>query len=135
MCGILAIFGDINIIGLKSVMRAYNVLKSRGPDRGVVYIKDNDILAFRRLCIMDKSEIGDQPFISGKISVMCNGEIYNHKELEKEYDLKCISGSDCECILLLYKKLGFEKTVSLLDGVYAIVIKDGDTVYYARPRS
>ena len=66
--------------------------------------------------------------------MMCNGEIYNHLELEKEYELKCNSKSDCEVILRLYEKIGFEETIKKLYGVFAIVLVDGDKVYMARDR-
>jgi asparagine synthase (glutamine-hydrolysing) len=65
---------------------------------------------------------------------MCNGEIYNHLDLKKEFDLKCSSNSDCEVILRLYEKIGFQETVKRLYGVFAIVLVDGDKIYMARDR-
>jgi uncharacterized protein (TIGR02231 family) len=57
---------------------------------------------------MDTSSNGNQPFYyndtNDEILVMCNGEIYNHNELIKEYDLHPHSHSDCEVIMELYKK-------------------------------
>lgn len=54
----------------------------------------------------------------------CNGEIYNYKELIKEHDLKPKTHSDCEVILLLYVKYGFEKMINLINGEFAINVID-----------
>lgn len=148
MCGILAIFNksktkhDMNDIGYTidkvmencKMLKGFDVLKKRGPDTSTIIRKNNIILGFTRLAIVDTSITGNQPFIEGDISMMCNGEIYNHKDLEEKYDLKCKSKSDCECILHLYKKIGFEKTVRELDGVFAIVLVDGNQLFMARDR-
>jgi asparagine synthase (glutamine-hydrolysing) len=134
MCGILAVFCSSTPKQLKEIILGGKQLESRGPDRCSSIIKSDGIYIFRRLCIVDTSTRGDQPMVSGKITMMCNGEIYNHKELEEEYELKCESKSDCEVILRLYEKIGFVETVKRLDGVFAIVLVDGDKVYLARDR-
>lgn len=54
----------------------------------------------------------------------CNGEIYNYKELIKEHDLPVKTHSDCEVILWLYVKYGFEKMINLLNGEFAIDLID-----------
>ena len=77
---------------------------------------------------MDTSSIGNQPFTytsnsTYEIHVVCNGEIYNYKELIKEHNLKPKSHSDCEVIIELYKKYrDVDKIVSLLNGEFAFVI-------------
>jgi asparagine synthase (glutamine-hydrolysing) len=65
---------------------------------------------------------------------MCNGEIYNWKELESYADVQCNSGSDCEIIIHLYKKYGIKQTLQMIDGVFAFVLWDKTTndVYAAR---
>ena len=68
-----------------------------------------------------------QPFISDGLYLICNGEIYNHKELYKLFlssscELK--SNSDCEVIIYLYKLFGIERTCQLLDGVFSFVLYD-----------
>ena len=35
-------------------------------------------------------------------SLVVNGELYNHKEIEHKYQLACSTESDCECILRLW---------------------------------
>lgn len=55
---------------------------------------------------------------------ICNGELYNWKELAKEYDFEHLltSSSDSEILPHLIHKLGLEKTCSLLDGVFAFCV-------------
>ena len=68
------------------------------------------------------------------IIFICNGEIYNHKFLKEKYNIKTNSDSDCEVILYLYQKLGFEKTCNDLDGVFSLIIYDTNTnkIYVGR---
>jgi asparagine synthase (glutamine-hydrolysing) len=117
---------------LKKIIEGGKTLSKRGPDDSVSILKSNGIYMFHRLSINDTSKDGSQPMTSGNVLMMCNGEIYNHKELEQEYELKCTSKSDCEVILRLYEKIGFVDTVKKLHGVYAIVLVDGSDVYLAR---
>lgn len=85
-------------------------------------------LCFHRLSIHDLSHHGDQPFVHHfkgmKVTVMCNGEIYNWKELIDRFDIRMSSHSDCEVIGHLFQKCNFdiEKTVSLLHGEFALVL-------------
>lgn len=134
MCGILAVLCNSLPNQLQKILAAGKYLSTRGPDSSMSIVKANGIYLFYRLSINDTSSDGNQPMVSGNILMMCNGEIYNHLELEKEYDLKCTSKSDCEVILRLYEKIGFEETVKKLYGVFAIVLVEGDKVYLARDR-
>ena len=67
-------------------------------------------------------ESGNQPSRVNNIALVCNGEIYNYKELIETHHLNVVSGSDCEVIIHLYLKYGIEKTLTLLDGVFAFVL-------------
>ena len=138
MCGIIATFNDeiVDIETFNEIYKSYIFLSSRGPDSGNLIIKDKSIIGFRRLAINDLSESGNQPIISDNLqtSLVCNGEIYNHKQLQEEYKITCKSSSDCEVISHLYNKLGFFETIKLLDGDFAIIISDGDMVHFARDR-
>jgi asparagine synthase (glutamine-hydrolysing) len=101
----------------------------------------NGIIGFNRLSILDLSMNGHQPFISpdNKVLLMLNGEIYNafeiKPELEKDgYHFK--SATDTEVVMALYLKVGFEKMISQLNGMFAIVIIDlkAGIIYIARDR-
>lgn len=137
MCGILAVFCDKlpqNTRNLQKILNAAKILKKRGPDRCSSYIGNDGIYIFHRLCINDTVN-GDQPMYwyedDRKIVMMCNGEIYNHEELCKKYEIKCESKSDCEIIMHLYRKIGFVEMYKELDGYFSIVIVEGDEMYFA----
>ena len=86
MCGILTILtkNQENNETLDKINRGFEVLKQRGPDKHNFKISHSYIYGFTRLSINDKTDKGNQPFIIDNILMFCNGEIYNHKELEKE---------------------------------------------------
>ena len=116
-------------------MKKFTNFQNRGPDNSIFKnINKNVILGFHRLAIMDTSEKGDQPFNNDGLYLVCNGEIYNHKQLIKDNNFKMKSSSDCEVILHMFKKYGINKTVSSLDGVFAFVLYDSknDIFYIVR---
>ena len=86
-------------------------------------------MAFDRLAINDLSDEGMQPFRSddGLRALVCNGEIYNHEDLEEKP-----SKSDCACLLPLVERVGIMSAASLLDGEFAMCYTDGSRVLAAR---
>lgn len=107
-------------------------IQHRGPDNST-FIKishslGNLYFGFHRLKINDQSLEGDQPFVyenNGRtIYTICNGEIYNHRELREKYNFVTRSRSDCEIIPHLYKKLGIVETAKKLVGEFSIVLVD-----------
>lgn len=114
-------------------MKALETLRRRGPDN-MLYRQVSKLVwfGFTRLAINDLSESGDQPMFYNHVWMICNGEIYNCKELAQLYDIKCRGRSDCEIILHLYSKFGFDECVKMLKGVFALVLYDAATnVVYA----
>jgi len=103
-------------------------LEARGPEgTRIVHMADNVTFGFTRLAINGLTDAGMQPYVRGSISWVCNGEIYNSKELEKSLGMEN-TGSDCECIGELYLRhrndlLAFARA---LDGVFAIALYDAD---------
>lgn len=93
-------------------------------------------MSFHRLPIMDTSIMGRQPFkmnTGGRsIYMMCNGEIFNHKELEKEFvkkhsRTKFYSKSDCEILLYMYASYGFKKTMEMVkSNEFAMIVYEVD---------
>ncbi len=131
-----------SIMGLSSYPADYEEFEkalakteSRGPDDNKVMKAGNGLLAFQRLAIMDLNPTGMQPFELGENKIVCNGEIYGFrkikKELEKEYTFR--SDSDCEILLPLYEKYGFDMFATL-DAEYALVIYDGKKKYLIAAR-
>ncbi len=107
--------------------------KSRGPDQKKVVEGDNYIATFYRLAIMGV-DTGVQPFDYDDMLLMCNGEIYNYKELIDLYNLDCNTDSDCECIMWLYRKIGLRNMIDKLDGEFAFILYDkrNGMIYFAR---
>lgn len=121
MCGIYSYFGE-KTLDVENKGN-YEKIKLRGPDETVMHKLDDGICVFHRLAINDIGD-GQQPFVFGNYTLLCNGEIYNHKELSKQYNITTKSKSDCEIIIHLYELLGIEHTVRLLDGEFAFILID-----------
>lgn len=140
MCGIFYLFDNSNLNMV--VQMSLNQIKHRGPDTTTVITRESgtctgtstcEIMAFHRLAINGSSGLANQPMtLDGETYLLCNGEIYNHEALQQKYGVQCTTGSDCEIILHLFKKIGFHQTVKELDGEFAIVLVTPDYVYAAR---
>ena len=147
MCGFVGAF-DLNSgskpinEGLKEelrnqVLEMSKKIRHRGPDWSGVYTGDNAILSHERLSIVDPLS-GKQPLVSddGKIILAANGEIYNHKEIRKEFEGKYNfqTGSDCEAIIPLYKKFresgDFTLMIEKLSGIFAFALYDSENDVY-----
>jgi len=115
MCGILALFGE-------EVDVSSHLLSHRGPDDYRSTTLGKCRMDFYRLAINDLTDAGMQPFRDGNEMLICNGEIYNHKEFRKGNE---ISTSDCEVLLPLIQDCGMMKTLELINGDFAFVYTDG----------
>ena len=105
----------------------------RGPDQGGAFVEEDGSVALghRRLSIVDLSANGAQPMTShsGRLVMVFNGEIYNHKELRKkllkEKKVSEFRGtSDTEVLLELFEHLGVREGISLCKGMFAIALYD-----------
>lgn len=144
MCGIfLYITKDGYKIKRSLIHKSFLKIQSRGPDNSELINYHNLYFGFHRLSIMDVSSLGNQPFYLKNIILICNGEIFNHKKIIKEYNIKTNSNSDCEVILHLYvilkEKYDNEEDIiynlcNILDGEYSFTLYDItiDKVYIAR---
>ena len=140
MCGI---FGFVeNKEGINYPKERLNNAFMKGQFRGPEYSAlkcvstkmKNVNLGFHRLAINGLDAISHQPIVHEGISVLCNGEIYNYKKLYEKIGVTPTTNSDCEVIIHLYRKYGFETMLHLIDGVYAIILLDENTgeLYVAR---
>ena len=114
MCGIFAYLG--NTIDADALTNECMKTKNRGPDDNVIKtIHPNLTFGFHRLAIMDTSYKGNQPLYhpTKPYTLICNGEIYNHKELIEKNKFVTYSNSDCEVILYLYEKYGIDETLKM----------------------
>ena len=99
--------------------------KGRGPESSkLIRMGMRVIMGFHRLAINGLNPESDQPISMDDIHLICNGEIYNYKELYELTGLEPTTQSDCEVIIHLYKKYGMEHTLRLLDGVFSFVLLD-----------
>ena len=99
--------------------------KGRGPEHSAIhYSGSKAIFGFHRLAINGLNTNSNQPIEHENIMLICNGEIYNYKELYKELEIEPKTDSDCEVIIHLYKRFGIEHTLQLLDGVFAFILLD-----------
>ncbi len=130
MCGIYFCLGECKEPPTKHVC-----LSTRGPDLVETKTTNEYFAAFHRLAIVGVAD-GMQPFIDGDLTLLCNGEIYNHLALKAEYQLLMKTHSDCECILHLYRKIGIEGLLQVLDGEFAFVLYDAEkkVLHFARDR-
>lgn len=142
MCGFVGCF-DLNsgsqpiAEGLKeqlrnSVLDMSKKIRHRGPDWSGIYTGDNAIISHERLSIVDPFS-GKQPLVSddGTIILAANGEIYNHKEIRKEFEGKYNfkTQSDCEVIIPLYKAYG-KDFIEKLSGIFAFALYDSKNDVY-----
>ena len=128
MCGIFAILNnEPEIVNNDFVKRQFMKSASRGPDNSVYKRVINQThFGFHRLAINGLNIESNQPICIDNIVLICNGEIYNYKELYELIDVIPKTESDCEIIIHLYKKFGIEYTLQLLDGVFAFIMCDYD---------
>ena len=125
MCGIFTLLNNNNRFTGEHVREAFMVGKNRGPENFHISSFDEKlILGFHRLAINGLGNESMQPITIGPYTLICNGEIYNYKELFKSLDIEPKTESDCEIIIHLYLKYGIEYTLTLLDGVFAFVLFD-----------
>ena len=133
MCGIFSILN--NHYDTSIVKDNFNKGKNRGPEDSKFIKVNNVFLGFHRLAINGYNDINsNQPFNINNIHLICNGEIYNWKELYNIVNVKSHSKSDCEIIIHLYKKYGIKQTLQMLDGVFAFLLYDANVnkIYIAR---
>ncbi|CAG9562701.1 unnamed protein product [Danaus chrysippus] len=138
MCGIWATFGINGVANFKCVECLFKIVH-RGPDAWRIEQdarEPNIILGFQRLAIVD-GLYGMQPMRLHqypRISLICNGEIYNYRRLKEEHNFSYETNCDVEAIIHLYQQFGIAQAVKSLDGVFAFCLVDGEKrkVYIAR---
>lgn len=130
MCGILGIFnsGLSNKKLREKILQYSRLLRHRGPDWSGVKIVNNQAISHERLSIIDPIS-GKQPLMDdkNKIILSVNGEIYNYKELKKEFEsYEFKTKSDCEVIIPLYLRYRSnpEVFINLLSGMFSFILYD-----------
>lgn len=130
MCGIA---GSVNF--KLNIPRLTRDLWHRGPDAQATFAEDNVQLHHHRLAILDIGG-GAQPMHYEHLTIIFNGEIYNHLDVRARYGLACKTNSDTETILQAYASQGAECLKSF-DGMFALAIYDRkkQCLFLARDRA
>lgn len=139
MCGIYGIAGKLEPYDRAVFKKMGGLISYRGPDDEGRYYSDNALLGMRRLSIIDL-ETGNQPIYNEDktLCIICNGEIYNYKELREELlkkGHKFYTNTDTETILHLYEEFELD-FLKHLRGMFAIAIWDqkNERLFLARDR-
>ena len=129
MCGISGIFSfnEHHVIDEQLLKSMNNVQAHRGPNDQGYYIGNGIGLGHRRLSIIDLAG-GHQPIYNedNTVSVVFNGEIFNHHEIEKELKNKghvFKTTSDTETIVHAWEEWGVE-CIHHFRGMFAFIIWD-----------
>lgn len=106
-------------------------MNHRGPDNITQNEYQGCFIGHARLSIIDIDNRSNQPLLAsdGKTVIIFNGEIYNHKELEKKFNLALKTKSDTEVLAELYLKIG-DKMLQYLNGMFGFVIFNTETKEY-----
>jgi len=129
MCGI---YGEVSLHPGRhpdraAVARSGATMVHRGPDDDDLHVTDRVALGLRRLSIIDVSG-GRQPLFNEDrtVAVVCNGEIYNFRELRAELTSaghRFRTGSDAEVLVHLYEEHG-DDFVTRLRGMFGFALWD-----------
>jgi asparagine synthase (glutamine-hydrolysing) len=133
MCGIVGSFHPRAAASEPCVIeRMRDRMAHRGPDGARLWLSGDRrcALGHRRLAIIDLSDIAAQPMSNsaGTVTMIFNGEIYNHAELRRElqalgkYEWKT-DHSDTEVLLHAYEEWGLE-CVKKFYGMFAVAFYD-----------
>ena len=138
MCGILGAAGSRSVAPDTDFLDALDLIRHRGPDSGSVWGEAGIRLGHRRLAVIDLDNRANQPMQFGRLTIVFNGEIYNHRELRE-----CLiargaafsTESDTEVLLLAWSHWGPD-CLSRLEGMFAFALWDGyqKKLYLARDR-
>ena len=152
MCGIYAYISHKpinNSYYRRNALKCSQKLRHRGPDGTGYHQTKYGCFSHMRLSIIDPSS-GIQPFTNkdDTIILCVNCEIFNYKEIKKEYSTyNYKTGTDCEVILALYEhiKQNIQNTnklehnhivylMSQLNGQFSFILHDteNDMVLVAR---
>jgi asparagine synthase (glutamine-hydrolysing) len=125
MCGIFSLLNYENHYTDQFIQEQFQKGKGRGPEHSVFTKVDKKaVFGFHRLAINGLTNESSQPIIRNNIQLICNGEIYNYKELFQLIGETPTTQSDCEIIVWLYEKYGIEQCLQMLDGVFAFILLD-----------
>lgn len=127
MCGIVGSLGPQSI----PIEQYVSYLSHRGPDGDGTWFSADQlcVLGHTRLSIQDVTSAGAQPITShcGKITLVFNGEIYNHLQIRNHLRFKQWRGhSDSETLVEFLAEHG-PSSINQLTGMFAFAAYDSFT--------
>jgi asparagine synthase (glutamine-hydrolysing) len=144
MCGIEFLIGTSSEV-LDVLKAAFvksfrkGLMAHRGPDHSALVEDGPMVWGFRRRMIQGLDPGSNEPLIltlgDRRLTLVCNGEIYNHRPLKAAHPGWSIkTHNDCEVILHLYATYGIRETLKRLDGEFAFILHDSASgqIYMAR---
>jgi asparagine synthase (glutamine-hydrolysing) len=141
MCGIFGILNkNSSTISYNPeyINRSFKKGYKRGPEQSnYQVVNDFTEFGFHRLAINGLNDNSTQPICIEGCILICNGEIYNYKELYASLLSKNVmpyTDSDCEIIIHMYKHYGIHETLLKINGEFAFALYDTDKclMYLAR---
>ena len=146
MCGIFGIKSSKSLDeNINLVKHNCKILNHRGPDSSNIWHDKNSGFVFghTRLAIIELDSSGNQPMVSNskRYVLAFNGEIYNFRELKQKLNkhnnyIIWNGNSDTEVLLHFLEIYGIEKTLNIVNGMFAFVLWDNlkQNIYMARDR-
>jgi asparagine synthase (glutamine-hydrolysing) len=140
MCGLFGIVHLGRAADPRQVAWLTDLVAHRGPDGCGVWSEGNLGLGHRRLAIQELTPLGAQPMhhLQHPLTVVHNGEIYNHEELRQELEAmghKFRGRSDTEVILAAWLQWG-PGCLERFNGMWAFALADrrSGELFVARDR-
>jgi asparagine synthase (glutamine-hydrolysing) len=129
MCGIAGFVGADGLApdDRARATRMRDAMVHRGPDDAGLWADDHAVLTHRRLSIIDVGG-GHQPLANedGRVWVVFNGEIYNHRDVRRELEAAghhYRTNTDTETIVHAYEEWG-DDCVHRLRGMFGFALWD-----------
>jgi len=137
--GVLDLTGKNGGFSKELLLALSSDLKHRGPDLSGIHPAGPCGMAHHQLNVTDCTPAARQPMANetGKVWLVYNGEIYNFRELRREFALDkkhhFRSQTDTEVIIHLYEELGID-CLKHLNGMFALALWDSkrESFYLAR---
>ena len=136
MCGLAGLFSRRNASHdalVAAAERMSGAIVHRGPDDAGIWCDADAGVAFgfRRLAIIDLSELGHQPMRSrtGRFTMMFNGEVFNFRDLRAELEplgATFRGHSDTEVILAAFEQWGIADATRRFVGMFGIAVWDAN---------
>lgn len=129
MCGIAGIVRRAGPPPEREVRAMVGALAHRGPDGEGVFVEGGAGIGMRRLAVIDRSPLGDQPMAGedGAAQVVFNGEIYNFLDVRSRlvaHGHVFRGRSDTEVLVHGYEQFGAAGLLAQLEGMFAFAVLD-----------